>query len=59
MNGESGDDLFSIRSFVNLEVAEDGSLSAPDLGELNLGGGDGSDLFDFKSDDPDYGESVL
>jgi Ca2+-binding RTX toxin-like protein len=54
LNGGSGDDIFTVRSFVALEVALNGSLSAPLLGELSLVGGDGSDTFDFKGEDPDY-----
>jgi hypothetical protein len=54
LNGGSGDEIFVVRSFVNLEVAKNGSLSAPNLGKLKLAGGDGTDTFDFKGEDPDY-----
>lgn len=40
---------------MNLEFVEN-ATNETDLGELNLGGGDGSDTFDIKNDDPDYGK---
>ncbi len=60
LNGEAGDDTFVVRSFIALEIDEDGSTSNPELGDLGIYGEDGDDLvqvlgdFSTKQDDPDY-----
>ena len=54
LDGNSGDDLFVIRSFIALVINSDGTTSDPALGELKLGGSDGNDSFDIRGNDPDY-----
>jgi hypothetical protein len=60
LNGEADDDTFVVRSFIALEINEDGSTSNPDLGDLGIFGADGDDQvevkgdFSTKQDDPDY-----
>jgi hypothetical protein len=48
LNGDSGDDVFVVRSFVNLPIAENGTILAPDVEKVRLIGGDDNDLFDVK-----------
>lgn len=42
LNGESGDDNFIVRSFIAV-IAEDGSYAEPDVGEVNIKGGEDDD----------------
>ena len=50
LNGGSGDDVFVVRSFVNLVVAANGTLLAPDVGKIKLTGADDNDVFDVSTD---------
>jgi hypothetical protein len=61
LNGQSGDDIFVVRSFVYLEIDDDeGNTSKPDLEKVKLGGGKDNDLLDVlgdfsdEDDNPDY-----
>ncbi len=65
LNGDSDDDTFVVRSFLALDIDDDGNVSnETKLGNVTLSGHDGSDLFDLsgKSDNttddeaktPDY-----
>ena len=46
MNGGSGDDTFVVRSFVNLPIAENGTILPADSKKVNLRGGEDDDSFD-------------
>jgi hypothetical protein len=48
LNGDSGDDTFIVRSFLNLCLDDDGNTTDTSLGELQLLGLNGSDTFDFR-----------
>jgi hypothetical protein len=47
LNGGSGDDTFVVRSFVNLPIAEDGTILPADSKKVTLLGGDDNDKFDL------------
>ena len=70
LNGGSGDDIFVVRSFVNLPIAENGTIMPPDVAGIKMAGGLDNDRFDVtgaeragnvtvenfsaKEEDPDY-----
>lgn len=60
LNGQSGNDIFVVRSFVHLEYEDGDKTTAPDLEDLGVNAGEDDDLMDIKGDfsakedDPDY-----
>lgn len=50
LNGDSDDDTFIVRSFLILDLDEEGNATNTSLGELQLLGANGSDTFDFRGD---------
>lgn len=50
LNGDSDDDTFIVRSFLILDLDDEGNATNTSLGELQLLGSNGSDTFDFRGD---------
>ena len=50
LQGQSNDDTFIVRSFIALEITENGEEVRPDLGKLTLIGDEGVDEFDIRGD---------